>query len=115
LFNVAAFTLAFAALVFGTRLSGLIGLLMPVLLLVLVFSGLRPSEAKAPFRPREWLIWLGGFAFIPIAALTVAAALRINFEPLSIVGICALSWACGFLTIRDTFLAARGSKGPSGG
>jgi hypothetical protein len=115
LFNIAAFSGAFGIVVFGSHLFGVVGLLLCLSLLALCYSGLRPDEANAPMRPWEWSIWIGGFAISSIAALSIAVSQNLSYvQSLSLFSICALTWAFSYLTVRDTYLAARGSKAPNG-
>ena len=111
IFNLLAFTL----IVILIRYRSPAGVAYPILLLfllVVVYSPLRPSEAKAPYRAWEQALWHGGFLLVLSIALGLSLWRGGDVDLLRVMAACALGWAFVFLTIRDTCLAAlKVSKG----
>jgi hypothetical protein len=102
-FNLIGFSLCATMIALQGNVSPWAGLALALTLLGICRSSLRPAEAMAPFRSWEWVVWIGGFAAIPLGVLFVSQLIEVDV--LKVATLCWLGWAFCFLGIRDTYLA----------
>ncbi len=113
LFYVACYVIAATMLLLDGRSWPTLQFVLPIILLILSLSPIRPRTLPASFEFWEWIPWIGGIAISASAAFVWTSFNEYAGNNVGrIVGLSGLTWATLYLTIRDSLLTAQKPAAP---